>query len=64
MTVTLDWLAQKVPVPDIIKIDVEGGERLVLAGGIALLDRTRPHIVCEVANVNSSWITDFLLSLG
>ena len=64
MTVTLDWLAQRFPVPDIIKIDVEGGERLVLEGGIALLDRTRPHIVCEVASINSSWTTDFLLSLG
>lgn len=64
MTVTLDWLAQRFPIPDIIKIDVEGGERLVLEGGSALISRTRPHIVCEVARANSSWTTEFLLSLG
>jgi len=64
VTVTLDWLAERFPVPDIIKIDVEGGERLVLEGGSALISRTRPHIVCEVAKANSSWITEFLLSLG
>lgn len=64
MTITLDWLAQRFPAPDIIKIDVEGGERLVLEGGIALLDRIRPQIVCEVASVNSAWVTDLLLSLG
>ena len=33
VTVTLDWLAERFPVPDIIKIDVEAGERLVLEGG-------------------------------
>jgi hypothetical protein len=64
VTVTLDWLAERFPVPDIIKIDVEAGERLVLEGGRALFNRTRPHLVCEVASANSSWVTDFLLSLG
>jgi FkbM family methyltransferase len=64
VTVTLDWLAERFPVPDIIKIDVEAGERLVLEGGRALFNRTRPHLVCEVASANSSWVTNFLLSLG
>jgi FkbM family methyltransferase len=64
VTVTLDWLSEKFPVPDIIKIDVEAGERLVLEGARALFNRTRPHLVCEVASANSSWVTNFLLSLG
>ena len=64
VTVTLDWLAERFPVPDIIKIDVEAGERLVLEGARALFNRTRPHLVCEVASANSSWVTNFLLSLG
>lgn len=34
VTVTLDWLAERFPVPDIIKIDVEAGERLVLEAQI------------------------------
>ncbi|HEY6763815.1 MAG TPA: FkbM family methyltransferase [Candidatus Sulfotelmatobacter sp.] len=64
MTVTLDWLAERFPVPDVIKIDVEAGERLVLQGGRALFNRARPRLVCEVANENSAWVTSFLLSLG
>jgi FkbM family methyltransferase len=64
VTVTLDWLAERFPVPDVIKIDVEAGERLVLQGARALFSRTRPHLVCEVASANSSWVTNFLLSLG
>jgi FkbM family methyltransferase len=64
VTVTLDWLAERFPVPDIIKIDVEAGERLVFEGAMALFNRTRPYLVCEVAGANSSWVTNFLLSLG
>ena len=64
VTVTLDWLAERFPSPDIIKIDVEAGERLVFEGAKALLNRTRPHLVCEVASANSPWVTNFLLSLG
>ena len=64
VTVTLDWLSEKFPVPDIIKIDVEAGERLVFEGGKALFNRTRPLLVCEVASANSSWVTNFLLSLN
>ena len=64
VTVTLDWLAERFPVPDIIKIDVEAGERLVLQGGMGLFNRARPHLVCEVASANSPWVTNFLLSLG
>ena len=63
VTVTLDWLAERFPLPDVMKIDVEAGERLVFEGGKALFGRTRPLIVCEVAKANSTWVTDFLVSL-
>ena len=32
VTVTLEWLADQLPAPDLIKIDVEGGETDVLGG--------------------------------
>jgi hypothetical protein len=64
VTVTLDWLAERFPVPDIIKIDVEAGERLVLEGGGMLFNRAKPLLVCEVASTNSPWVTNFLLSQG
>ena len=63
VTVTLDWLAERFPIPDVMKIDVEAGERLVLEGGKAFFDRARPLLICEVASTNSWWVTNFLLSL-
>ena len=64
MTVTLDWLAERFPVPDIMKIDVEAGERSVFEGGKALFARARPLLICEVASKNSSWVTEFLVASG
>jgi len=64
VTVTLDWLAERFPIPDLMKIDVEAGERLVFEGGKALFDRARPALICEVASANSAWVTDFLRSLN
>jgi FkbM family methyltransferase len=64
VTLTLDWLAERFPIPDIIKIDVEAGERLALEGGRSLFNRERPLLICEVDNTNSFWVTNFLLSLG
>jgi FkbM family methyltransferase len=64
VTVTLDWLAERFPVPDIMKIDVEAGERSVFEGGKALFARARPLLICEVASKNSSWVTEFLIASG
>lgn len=36
------------PVPDLIKIDVEGQERTVLAGAQRLLKEFRPLVICEL----------------
>lgn len=41
---TLDLLARRFPVPNVIKIDVEGAEESVLAGGTELLKNSRPTI--------------------
>ena len=47
VTVTLDWLAQHMPPPDVLKIDVEGMEATVLRGAEAVLTN-QPKILCEV----------------
>lgn len=48
--VTLDrWAESKeAPAPDLIKIDVEGGEGAVLAGAQRLLARDRPDLILEL----------------
>jgi hypothetical protein len=46
---TLDGLiAEGLPAPTLIKIDVEGGEGSVLAGGRQLLARGRCAVLCEM----------------
>jgi methyltransferase FkbM-like protein len=44
---TLDRLAGRLFVPDVLKIDVEGGEVEVLAGAQGILADRRPHVVVE-----------------
>jgi FkbM family methyltransferase len=39
------------PEPDLLKIDVEGGELMVLQGGIELLRRKKPLILMEVHHI-------------
>lgn len=48
LTVTLDFLAQHFPMPDFLKIDVEGAELMVLQGGDKVLSEKKPIIWCEV----------------
>lgn len=48
LSVTLDWLAERLSLPDVLKIDVEGAELEVLHGATSLLERKRPVILCEV----------------
>lgn len=45
---TLDWLGERLPNPDFIKIDVEAMENAVLVGGNRLLKERHPGIFCEV----------------
>jgi FkbM family methyltransferase len=48
-TTTLDELAERYGMPDLVKIDVEGAEAEVLAGGPKVL-AARPTIIIEVAD--------------
>src|SRR5262249_50235519 len=45
--VSLDFVAGRLPSVDLIKIDVEGFEHLVLAGGAKTLAAARPTVVVE-----------------
>ena len=47
MTVSLDWMAERIPVPDVLKIDVEGAEEKVFRGGLNLLRSKRPILLFE-----------------
>lgn len=46
-TVTLDWLAAACGDPDIVVVDVEGGEERVLGGATGLLEQVRPSWLIE-----------------
>lgn len=47
-TVTLDSLLDSHPAPELLKIDVEGGEPAVLRGAERLLAERRPAILIEI----------------
>lgn len=64
MTVSLDWLAERLPRPNVIKIDVEGAELEVLRGAMDLLTQTGPTILCEVSANHSPQVTDLLRRVG
>lgn len=61
--VTLNWLAQHFPLPDILKIDVEEAEVEVLSGAGMVL-KHQPTIICEVAAKNSHTVGRILQSHG
>lgn len=46
-TLTLDTLRDSAPRPDVVKIDIEGAEKLALAGATALLREDRPVLIME-----------------
>lgn len=50
ISLPLDWLAEKLPKPDVIKCDVEGAEVEVFSNQLKILDEVRPTIVCEVGS--------------
>lgn len=60
IAVTLDFLLQHFPAPQVLKIDVEGMENRVLAGGARLLEHAKPRIWCEVSTKNSKHVTQLL----
>ena len=64
IAVSIDWLAARLPLPDVLKIDVEGAELEVLAGASDLLERKGPVIICEVCAERSQEVTALLRRLG
>ena len=64
VAVTLDWLLENLPPPQVLKIDVEGMEHRVLTGASRLLTKVRPRIWCEVLPNNADVISNILRSAG
>jgi FkbM family methyltransferase len=64
MTVTLDWLLERFPAPDVLKIDIEGAEVLALVGGAHLLGAIAPIVICEVRERNAAEVTALLTRYG
>jgi FkbM family methyltransferase len=63
-TVTLDdYFSDESRPFSLIKIDVEGAERLVLEGGAGFLERHRPVIALEVTR-EAEWVARFLGDAG
>jgi hypothetical protein len=53
------------PIPDIVKIDVEGGECEVLKGGRELFSQAKTKLICEMHSREAvNWITDWLKQKG
>lgn len=63
-TVPLDWMAERIPPPDVLKIDVEGAELNVFRGAVQLLKAKRPVLIFEVTDRNWQEESDLLRSLG
>ena len=61
---TLDWLAERQPLPDVLKIDVEGAELEVLQGARELLKRKRPVVLCEVGAESVHDVTAIFHAMG
>lgn len=61
-SITFDSLMQEgYPTPDIVKIDVEGGECEVLKGGRELFSQAKPKLICEIHSREAvNWIIDWL----
>jgi predicted RNA methylase len=53
------------PPPNVIKLDVDGGERDVLSGAARILREHRPKLIVEVHSVDlERWCDDFLRRAG
>ena len=62
MTVTLDWLLEHYPAPQVVEIDVEGAEEHALKGARRLLSEVRPTVLCEIRANRAQTITELFHS--
>lgn len=58
MTVNADWVLERFPAPDFIKIDAEGAEAMILRGAARLLAEVRPVIIIEMPAENAQECAD------
>jgi hypothetical protein len=59
-----DFIGAEVPPPQLVKIDVEGGEYEVPSGGMKLFAKQRPLVIAEVhhqqaAEQITSWLSEY-----
>lgn len=64
VALNLDWLASRLPRPNVIKCDVEGAEAEVFAGQTKILNEIRPAIICEVSRTAAAQMTKILSENG
>lgn len=64
LTVSLDWLAERLPPPDVLKIDVEGAELAVFHGAQQLLKTKHPIVIFELTRPNWNQESQLLRDLG
>lgn len=62
--VSLDWILDRYPRPNFVKIDVEGSEYKVLSGASRLLSEVKPVIFCEVASELSEGVASIFRQHG
>jgi len=64
LTFPLDWMAEQIPPPDVLKIDVEGAVLGVFRGAAQMLKAKRPVVIFESAYENWPEIWHMLRNLG
>lgn len=64
ISVTLDWLLDRFPAPNVLKIDVEGAEFQALSYAERLLSQARPVVLCEVRQRHSAAVAALLRGHG
>jgi FkbM family methyltransferase len=64
LTISLDWLAQKIALPDVLKIDVEGAELDVFRGASQMFKAKRPSLIFEMDDSHWAEISQMLYALG
>jgi FkbM family methyltransferase len=55
LTVTMDWILERYPIPTFIKCDAEGAEAWILEGATNLLAKARPVINMEMPRENAEF---------
>jgi FkbM family methyltransferase len=61
VALSLDWLTEKLPPPNVVKCDVEGAEVEVFSGQSKTLENIRPVVICEVGRETAECMTNILV---